>query len=110
MLYTYFIWFCRLQVATCARKLNTYPNYEDFEPSDNLLDIEEDLFLHQNSIVDHPNLDQPLYYYDGHGNTVNKFITNTKDSSYYPDNRPAGVKGITRSLLDFIHNVVYYYN
>ena len=99
-------WFYRFHGATCVKKSSIYPNYEDFAPSNNLLNIEEGLLLYENAIVDNTKHDQTLYYYDGHGNKLDKFITNTKDSSYYPDNRPAGVKGITRSLLDFIHNVV----
>ena len=33
-------------------------------------------------------------------------IRNTRDSSFYPGSRHAGVRGITKDMLRFIHNVV----
>ena len=42
-------------------------------------------------------------YYESMGGKV---IRNMRDSSFYPDSRPAGVRGITKKMLYFIHNVV----
>ena len=46
----------------------------------------------------------PLYYpSQGAGVSV---VRNSKDSSYYPDTRPAGVRALTKQMLAFIQNVV----
>ena len=43
-----------------------------------------------------------LYYASKDG----KMIRNSRDSSFYPGSRHAGVRGITKDMLAFIHNVV----
>ena len=44
-----------------------------------------------------------LYYDSTRGE---RMVRNIRDNSFYPDSRPAGVRGITKNMLHFIHNVV----
>ena len=66
---------------------------------DNFFTDAEDIFSSAGGGVE-----GPLYYpSQGPGVSV---VRNSKDSSYYPDTRPAGVRALTKQMLAFIQNVV----
>jgi hypothetical protein len=45
-------------------------------------------------------------FYDVRFDLPEDIIRNRRDSSFFPGNKPAGVKGITKELLDFIKHKV----
>ena len=45
-------------------------------------------------------------FYDVRFDLPEKIIRNRRDSRFFPGNQPAGVKGITKELLEFIRHRV----
>ena len=80
----------------------------------NLLLIFQYCFRPTARIFDGLDGEDTLYYdYDAYSEDTlyyssmgGKMIRNTRDSSFYPGSRHAGVRGITKDMLGFIHNVV----
>ena len=72
--------------------------HQDLQDGNFLIDA-EDIFSSAGGGVKGP------LYYPGQGAGVS-VVRNSKDSSHYPDTRPAGVRALTRQMLAFIQNVV----
>ena len=59
------------------------------------------------NFFEHPEAEhlEPLFY-DVRYDLPEDIIRNKRDSRFFPGNQPAGVKGITKELLEFIKNRV----
>ena len=85
-----------LVLVLSANMVHTF--HQDLQ-DDNFFTGAEDIFSSAGGGVE-----GPLYYpSQGPGVSV---VRNSKDSSYYPDTRPAGVRALTKQMLAFIQNVV----
>ena len=89
---------CRLVLVLCANMVLVLTFHQDLQDGNFLIDA-EDIFSSAGGGVK-----GPLYYpSQGRGVSV---VRNSKDSSHYPDSRPAGVRALTGQMLAFIQNVV----
>ena len=87
----------RLVLLLSANMVLVHTFHQDLQDGNFLIDA-EDIFGSAGGA------EGPLYYpSQGAGVSV---VRNSKDSSHYPDTRPAGVRALTRQMLAFIQNVV----